>query len=330
MQLLVMLEDGWMNSEHTKAYACYNKRDDIRKCSTSGGMFYLISDYIVNNLHGYVCGAIFDHQFRVKHIIVDNSIDLKKLLGSKYPQSKLGDVFCQIKKLLQEGKTVLFCGTPCQIEALVSFLGGKSDNLWLVDFVCHGVASPQIWDNYLCCFYDKEKIVGIRFKDKIKGWKNWHVCVEYKQRRIYTPGYMDMFMRSYLEKINIRPSCYECVFKGYERISDFTLADCWGIGEKNQRLNDDKGLSALLVHSAKGMQLFDSLSNCINYEEYEPNQLMSANWACISSPERNLSRDKFFSDYCSENFKKVFLSYFRPSFKDKIKHIKRLFMGIDK
>ena len=159
------------NNHFPMAYACYNKNEEIRMESTSGGIFSLLGEYVIQKRNGVVCGAIFDENFIVSHIVVDNIAELGKMRGSKYPQSNIGNCYRKIKSYLQQNITVLFTGTPCQIEGLLSYLGKKDENLILMDFICHGVASPGIWNRYLEECKNIKHIVSIRFKDKIKGWK---------------------------------------------------------------------------------------------------------------------------------------------------------------
>lgn len=282
-----------MKNELLKAYACFNKDDIIRRKSTSGGIFYLFASWVIEQ-GGLVAGAIFDDEFRIKHSIVDNLIDLEKVLGSKYPQSSLGYIFKDISKRLSQGKLVMFCGTPCQNNGLISYLGGKPENLWLIDFVCHGVASPELWKEYLDFKRRSGEINDIRFKDKKYGWKNWHVHFQFKSFDTYEDASQDLYMKSYLAKINIRPSCYNCKFKGLDRATDLTLADCWGIGEQNVAMNDDKGLSALMIHSERALQLFDSFSEQVVFQEYDPQELFEANWAATKSAEEGIGRYLFF------------------------------------
>ena len=219
-----------MNSTtYPKAYACYNKNMENRIKSTSGGVAALIAEYVINECNGVVFGAVFDNEFKVTHIKACTIEDLKKLQGSKYPQSDIGYSFKEAKKHLDRGITVLFTGTPCQISGLKRFLGKDYANLMCLDFVCHGVASPGVWGEYLTELRDKEKIKEIVFKDKIKGWKKWHVKIQYDDHVWYRRGCMEPFMRSFLRYANIRPSCYCCRFKGLSHESDFTISDCWGI-----------------------------------------------------------------------------------------------------
>ena len=131
-----------------KAYACYNKNIEERLKSSSGGIFILLAKEILKR-NGIVFGAAFDENFNVKHISIDNEKDIEKLMGSKYVQSNMGKVYKEVKEFLENGKYILFSGTPCQIEGLKKFLKKDYDKLYTQDIICHGVPSPKIWQMYL-------------------------------------------------------------------------------------------------------------------------------------------------------------------------------------
>lgn len=326
MQLKGILGDYLVKNKFVRAFACYNKDSKIRELSTSGGMFYLFASYIIEKYDGYVCGAVFDEKYNVIHKVVNEKKELEKLLGSKYPQSKIGEVYKEIKQLIVKNQVVLFCGTPCQVEGIIRYFGGKPENLWLIDFVCHGVASPIIWEEYLRKKTANNEIEGIVFKDKKYGWKHWHVHIKTNKEEYYEDGVTNLFMQSYLTKINIRPSCFECPFKGLDRYSDFTIADCWGIGEEDTELNDDRGLSALLVHSQRGLDVFDKLSEAICWKEYDAEVLMKKNWAAFTATERNADRNLFFLYRKKRGTSKAMKYFFGNTLIDRIhRKIIRLF-----
>ena len=301
---------GKKKSKYIRAYACYNRDEEVRRRSTSGGVFSLLADYFLEQKNGIVYGAKFDENFNVIHDKATEKREAEAFNGSKYVQSQMGKVYREIKSLLEKGRVVLFSGLPCQAEALKSYLGREYENLYIVDMVCFGVGSPFIWENYLQTFHDRRKIKEIVFKDKKEGWKQWMVRIREEGRDIYYERWANLYMNSYLQRINIRPSCFQCAFKGIERNSDFTIADCWGIGEQNGRLNDNQGLSALLLHSQKAVDIFDIIKGQMLYEEYEPDELMAGNWAAYHSPEENSDRKRFFDELAIKGIKTVFLKFF--------------------
>lgn len=324
-----MKNEAFKSVEPPVAYACYSKDLDVRMRSTSGGVFSVIATEFLKQ-DGIIYGAAFDSEFNVIHIRSDSIEDLDKLRGSKYPQSKSGIIYQDVKQQLNMGKLVLFTGTPCQIAALHSFLGKQYNNLWCLDFVCHGVASPGAWMAYLDQFEDRQQIKSIFFKSKIVSWKKWRFEVCYKERVKRTRGYMNPFMRSFLVHANIRPSCFQCRFKGLNRPSDFTISDCWGIGEENKRLNDDKGLSALLLHSDRAVRFFDSLKDLVEYEEYDPYVLMEGNFTTFYSLKEPEIRKAFFEMAAQKGFGKAYKKFFVPSFGGWLKYYFLCLVGKEK
>ena len=242
------------NTDKPECYAAMAD-DEIRMKSSSGGIFTLLAEDILDK-GGYVCGAAFDDNWDVHHIIVDNKNDLEKLRGSKYVQSDTEDCYKKIKKLLDDDKYVLFSGCPCQVAGLYSFLGKNYEKLYTVDILCHGSPSRGVWKKYLNENFNKNEIKRINFRDKNKiGWSCSHCTISTKNGDdIVTDDFTKLFHAS----INLRESCYDCKYSKKPRPADITLGDFWGISEYKKDLNDDKGLSFVLTNNAKGKFLFDN------------------------------------------------------------------------
>lgn len=319
-----------MKSEYPYAFACYNKSNIIREASTSGGIFTAISEYIIENYSGIVYGAAFDGDFNVVHKRICSVDGLSKLRGSKYPQSKIGGVFIDVRNDLNNNITVLFSGTPCQIEALHLFLGKKYENLYCLDFVCHGVASNGIWKGYVKELNSNNHLENIIFKSKPHGWKKWYFRVEYKERFYHVRGSMNKFMRSYLSCCNIRPSCYNCKFKGLLHKSDFTISDCWGLGEKDKDINDNRGLSALLLQNSKAVSLFEGIKDSIVYKRFPAYDLMEENWTAFKCVKPDSRRASFFEIYSKYGAVKALDRYFKPTIISWMHYYYRKMIGIEK
>lgn len=176
------------NSE-TAAYAAVCKSDDIRRESTSGGVFSLLCQWVFDR-SGVVFGAAFTDDFSVEHRCVRSMDELPVLRTAKYTQSRVGDSFQQVKKLLDDGQYVLFSGTPCQIGGLQAFLGRKYEKLILVDLVCHGVPVPSVWVRYID--YRRETdapdsaLASINLRSKETGWPGYSVCFDYQNGTYYS------------------------------------------------------------------------------------------------------------------------------------------------
>lgn len=319
-----------IKEEFPVAYAAYNKDINIRKESTSGGIFTVIAEYLISNKRAIVYGAAFDSYFNVEHIRVDSKEDLMLLRGSKYPQSIIDDCYKRVKNDLDDGRVVLFVGSPCQVAGLKSFMKYENRNLYTIDFVCHGVASALIWREYLKEIQKKGKIKNIIFKYKYKGWKNWYFRVEYEKKVWQRRGNLTSFMRSYLCHANIRPSCYECRFKGLKHISDFTISDCWGVAEQDSAINDNMGLSALLLQNERAIEIYRCIIKDIVTKKFEANTLMKKNWTTFRSVQKPSIRYVFFKRAIIDSSIKALKIYFSPSIKRWIVYYIDRLKGIEK
>ena len=277
------------------AYACINKDESVREKSSSGGVFTLIAEYVLDN-GGVVFGTAFDDKFNVVHIKVDNKEGLDKLRGSKYVQSSIGTTFKQAKDCLEEGRLVLFTATPCQISGLKAYLGRDYDNLITQDIICHGVPSPKVWQKYIAF---REKSAGAKtrrmfFRHKKYGWKTYSVLFEFTNNTEYVKIlHDDFYMKGFLANLYLRPSCYDCKSKSVFRQSDITLADFWGIKNVLPDMDDDKGTSLVLVNSSKGEQIFEKISEKMNYEMVDIDEALRYNSSAYKSVDMPKKRSVF-------------------------------------
>lgn len=301
-----------MNIENTPhAYACYNKDEEIRKESSSGGIFTLLASNIIDN-GGIVYGAAFNQNFEVEHIEVTNKQDLSKLRGSKYVQSKLGNTYSKIKEHLNQNKLVYFSGTPCQIDGLLCFLNKKYDNLICQDIVCHGVPSPKIWKHYLKKF-DLEKNAKISFRDKSTGWDSYSFSIKQDNNSFKELSSQNEYMKVFLKDLCLRPSCYDCHSKSLHRNSDITLADFWGIKDVCPEMYDNKGTSLVFINSDKGKELFDKISNDIKYQEVDINEASKHNPSSFKSVNIPEKREEYMANIFNNQFDKYSKKYTKLS-----------------
>lgn len=292
-------------------YACYNKDENVRLESSSGGIFTLIAEYIIYN-GGVVFGAGFDKDFSVIHSYVETKEELEKFRGSKYVQSKIGDTYKKAKKFLEQGKRVLFTGTPCQIGGLKSYLQKEYGNLFCIDIICHGVPSPKVWQKYVS-YHEKQagsSTQRIAFRCKDKGWKRYSVSLLFQNNTEYRETFdKDLFMKAFLRNVCLRPSCYECNFKTLHRQSDITLADFWGIQNILPEMDDNKGTSLIFVNSDRGYSIFEKIKNNILYKGVNINQAVLYNSSAIKSVEDNQKRESFFKEIDQVPFDKLVKKY---------------------
>ena len=239
-----------------KIFAAINPDDKVRRHSSSGGVFTALSELILKD-GGVIFGAGYDEKFHVVHKSARTLEELENLRGSKYVQSQIGDVYRQVKDALKETK-VLFSGTPCQCAGLKRFLGKDDDNLLTVDFICHGVPSPAIWEYYIDLFGFAHEVSHVNFASKRYGWKFAHMEINFADRESYiSQVQQDAYCGTYLRGLNERPSCNECKFKFPSVQSDLTLGDALGVQDYAPEMFDDRGTSLVLIHTPKGKGYFE-------------------------------------------------------------------------
>lgn len=303
------------------SFAAINKNDEIRTQSSSGGIFTLLAEKILEE-GGVVFGASFTDDFKeVTHIAVTDKEHLYKLRGSKYLQSKIGDTYKQAEDYLKKGICVYFSGTPCQISGLYSYLGKKYENLYTQDLICHGVPSPLVWQEYLELLEQKvkAKAQNVFFRHKNNSWKNYDLCIEFVSGAKYEKCvYQDAYMRGFLFNLYLRPSCYMCGFKSVNRCADITLADFWGVQNIMPDIDDDKGTSLVICHSDKGVRMLENCGNCIITETVDIDSALVYNPSMLLSAVPHKNRKKFFSGLSTGKIDKLITSCVKTPFYKRI------------
>ena len=312
------------NTVSPKIYAAWNLDDKIRTTSTSGGMFSAIANYVIVK-GGYVYGAVFDNDWNVYHKGVSTKEDIISMRGSKYVQSETGLIFREIQKKLDNENLILFSGTPCQIAGLYNFLGEKYSNLLItVDFVCHGVPSPKLFQIYLKklkkIYPDFE---AINFRNPVK----WEPQPLIKYRGKWQPiiRSANTYFKLFFVNFTLRESCYRCLYAQFPRISDLTIADFWGIG-KNIPFEQDtsKGVNLLMVNSDKGERVMNSIKNNCFLEERTMKEASYKNRQLLSPAKRPLNRDSVYKDFESLSMDKMEEKYLFPTYPLKVVILKKL------
>jgi acetyltransferase-like isoleucine patch superfamily enzyme/coenzyme F420-reducing hydrogenase beta subunit len=285
--------------ESPDVLAVWNINHDIRLDSTSGGVFSALATRMLDN-GGFIAGAVFLKDHTVSHIVTDDSLRLDDIRSSKYLQSYTGELFNNIKQLLNDDKQVLICGTPCQIVGLYNVLGNDRKGLITCDFICLGVNSPKVFLKYMEALELQygARATKIKFKNKTYGWHRFSTRIDFANGKTYIRDrYHDAFMVGYLQyKCFTRPSCHACRFKGLPRQADITLADFWGIDKIRAELDNDCGTSAVLLNSEKGRKFFRNVGEALFSQECKLEEVTVENAAFSKSIEKTPGREKFFKD----------------------------------
>ncbi len=285
-----------------EVYAAWSLNPEIQYQSTSGGIFTELALYVLEE-GGYICGAVYDEQHMVRHLITDKKEDLERLRQSKYVQSGMADVYREAAEYLQQGKTLLFCGSPCQCAGMFFYCEEckmDTEKLYLVDFICRGANSPKVYRKYLKELEEKHhsRISRVWFKNKTYGWKHFCTKIEFENGEYYLQDrFHDAYVRAYIEEnLFIRPSCGICRFKGMNRVADLTLADFWGVKPQQDRKGGDYGISMVMLHTAKGKKLWDSITSRIYKEEKNLQAVISGNVCFDNSIRHGMHREQFMKD----------------------------------
>ena len=291
------------SSKPLKCLACKSSDTNVQLASSSGGVFSVLAAEIIQR-GGVVFGALFDDKFKVIHSSTDSLDGIAPFRRSKYVQSDTCDAFSKVKSLLTAGREVLFCGTPCQVKGLKLFLRKEYENLWTVDFICHGVPSPKVWEDYLANLIEEQgaewKLTDVNFRSKsLGGWHKFALQFDFedsdgKSNVIARYPGQDPYYQLFFQNISLRPSCYKCPAKGFSSGSDFTLGDFWGIQKFLPEFDDNKGVSLLMANTQKTIQLLGQLN--IKSVEVDYDIAIRSNPSANHSVAEPKQRKAFFAD----------------------------------
>ena len=250
-------------------YALKLSDSDKLQESSSGGLFSGLAEYVLD-CGGVVFGAAYNGDLQVNHVSVSNYEKLCLLKGSKYVTSNTKDTFFQVKKILSEGKIVLYSGSPCQIAGLYSYLGNKPENLYTVDIICHGVPSQKLFNKYIQWLETKlgEKIIYYGFRDKdVGGWTcGGKTKTKTKTKTKIINGAMDPYYSSFMRGETYKLSCYSCPFASVEnRPADISIGDFWGVELLYPQFESKNGVSCCIINNEKGKKLFDLTKNKFDF-----------------------------------------------------------------
>lgn len=298
--------------------ACWTKNNEDRKRSSSGGAFSVLARMVLD-MGGVVFGATMDRHLQVKHICIDRVEDIYLLQGSKYVQSYLGETFKKVREYLSAGRKVLFTGTPCQVGGLLAFLRKKYDNLITCDMVCHGVPSQRAFN----AFCERTNlsgtcdVVSFRFTE---GWgfqlgRGVKKAAEgdtnsiYVKRKPICPS-KAWYMRAFNKSLMFNEACYTCAYTTPQRISDYTMADYWGLGAKEPFSHSTfRGVSMLLVNTENAWNMIQGGGKDLFYEERTLDEAIEGNYNLSNCSKRPLGRDTFIQDMQRMNIPDLLKKY---------------------
>ena len=299
-------------NEPLAVYSVRNKDMEIRKNSSSGGLFAALSDYVLAQ-GGVVCGVVWKDDFSVEHVCAVTAEDRDRMKLSKYVQSDTGKCYSDIRSFLEAGKLVMFTGTPCQTAGLRLFLGTSDfDRLILCDVLCGGNVSPGLFRDYIAYIEGirKDRAVSVCFRTKKLGWKQHHIRVVL-EKSLYEGARKDHepFFELYLKKYSIRESCFSCGFASIKRVSDITMGDFWGLEKAAPEIDDDIGISLAMANAEKGLNILTAISAQVDMEPRTIELAVPRQVNLRTPPTPPKQRAAFWNDYARKGGRYVLRKY---------------------
>ena len=281
--------------EHRTApqvFAVWSRDESVRQASTCGGAFSALAEYVLEG-GGVVFGAALDENLRVVHTAVKNVHDLSRLRGMKPVQSDTGDAYQQVRLYLDQGRQVLFSGTPCQVDGLYRYLGEHPERLLTCDVACGGVCSPGVWAQLVksMAYVKQHRPTAVEFCGKLTGDRERRFRVKFEGGGRYdAPMGKCELGRGIARRLFMRPACHRCAYATTDRPGDVTLGDFSGGSFAPEEKKS--GVSMLLINTAMGAQVFDMLPLERQHRTLEEAEACCA--ALREPPMAPAEREKFF------------------------------------
>lgn len=306
-------------------FAAYAKDEEVRKKGSSGGVFPVISKAFILK-DGIVYASVYDEELNVAFKRIDSESELEESFGSKYMQSRVGGIFKQVEKDLKEQRRVLFCGTPCQAMGLRKYLNVKkisTDNVLIIDFICHGVPSEDVFHKSMDCYYE-HKCVTLNMRNKDMGWD----AGSYSWKMTFADGSEKNviqrevpYMRGFLANFYLRPSCYNCVARKNSG-ADITLGDFWGITRlNNPDICTKRGVSCVILRTEKGKNAFFENAESLNLFGVSYNDILQGNSCLEKSVKLTYYRKAFYKKFPKVPMGKtneLIASFIKPNFSKRV------------
>ena len=281
-----------------KVYALWSKNDGTRLTSTSGGVFWEIACKFLET-DGIVVGSRYGFDWKsAEHIIAHDIDELLQIKGSKYFQSDTAGIYEAVKREILTGRRVLFCGTPCQMAAIKSYLEIDYKNFYCMDFICRSINSPKAFRADIDELEEEynSKVIEVHLKNKKKGWQSLASQVRFENgKESLKDKTEDWWVKGFIHNdLYTRESCYQCKYRVLPRVnSDITIGDFWGIKNQTEE-NMFKGISVMLLNTDKGKMLFEDSKEMFEFEEHDLEEVLAGNSALLKNPIKISKQDNFF------------------------------------
>lgn len=92
-----------------------------------------------------------------------------------------------------------------------------------------------------------------------------------------------------------RKSCYSCNYARTQRVGDFSIGDFWNVNIWTKKFIGINGVSAIMVNSLKGCDIWNVINKNLVYEESDIATLQKATHAVVepvNAVNRNVTLEK--------------------------------------
>lgn len=297
--------------------------------SSSGGAFTAISDVFLNRGDAIACSIYNYEDHAAVFRLITTKAERDEARGSKYMQSKPGNIFAECADWLKANpnKNLLFVGMGCQADGFRKYIEavGLRDRTFIADIICHGSPSPKLWREYIRSLEKKHHGMAsaLTFKDKRNGWRNPTALVSINRREVSLKEYIQVFYN----QCALRPSCHTCRYATTERKTDMTIGDFWHIEKTIPDFYDPIGNSLFLIHTDRGLELFEALKESLEYRLSDTKACWQKN---LEHPTPvSAGRDAFWRNYQAHGIGYIMKKYGKVPFKKRIKNaVKRVIKGV--
>lgn len=313
-QVCPILNTSGKTDKTNSVFAAVTKEKAIYERSASGGVFSHAARYILT-CNGYVFGCGYSNNIKAMHKEVNSLSGLDDLCRSKYVQSYMGRTYERAKNRLCSGAMVLFVGTPCQVAGLKNMLNKNYDNLFLIDLVCHGVPSPEMFEKNIEYIEKKcgKKLKRYEFRKKTSKFPD-----VYSFTYTYTDGstkigpyYKDAYFNAFYSLQSLNECCYICPYACEERTGDLTIGD-FGWGKKyHSEFGDYSDLSCVLVNTKKGKELLSAIENEMIIAPTKWEYILERNKNLLFPTKRPDKRNELYNYINTNGYEKWAKHYFK-------------------
>lgn len=251
---------------YPKVVAAKHLNEEIRMGSSSGAVFPALAKHFIEDLGGAVVGVKWNENMVAVADVAETMVDVKAFYGSKYVKSDYSGIKERVKKLLEDGRYVLYSGLPCECASLRAYLKKDYEKLLICEILCHATPSPKVWKKYVEYLEDKfkSKITNVNFRSKVKGWlpHKANMAIYFENGKILeVNARQNNYYRNFSKDHMCRVSCTKCNFTKLKRAGDITIGDYWGIKDIIPDLFDDKGASLILLNNTRGEAYWNEIKD---------------------------------------------------------------------